>query len=195
MTVQERLTERNMTKYRLSKESGVPHTTIQDICSGKTRIEKCTTEVVYRIAKVLDLPMEELVETALKGGADMERRCQFDVYKSNVCHMVKDMGDLDFIIHILETNEIRRLFHKRWYPECLYLLAMLDYLSRENDLPLCAEYDDIRARKLQKPIYPASVIVASHAAKSDHPRKKSWANAIPEFRRFNIVEGEVRNVL
>jgi len=194
MTVQERLAERNITKYRLSKESGVPHTTIQDICGGKTRIEKCTTEVVYRIAKVLDLPMEELVETALKGGANMERRCQFDVYKSNVCHMVKDMGDLDFIIHILETDEIRRLFHKRWYPECLYLLAMLDYLSRENDLPLCEDYNDIRAYKMKNPMYPGSVIAISNAEKSDRIRKESWNSSIPEFRRFNIVECEVRNV-
>ena len=195
MTMQERLEERNITKYRFSKDSGIPYTTIQDLCSGKTRIEKCTAEVLYRIAKALDVPMEELVETALKGGRNVEKRCAFDIFKSNVCHRVKDMGDLDFIIELLESNEVRRLYDKQWYLESLYLLAMLDYLSRENDLPLCSEYDDIRGRKLQKPIYPASVIVASHAARSDHPRKKSWANAIPEFRRFNIVEGEVRNVL
>jgi len=194
MTVQERLVEQNMTKYRLSRESGVPHTTVHDICSGKTRIEKCTAEVVYRIARVLTVPMEELVETALKGDAGMERRCQFDVYKSNVCHMVKDMGDLDFIIHILDTDEIRRLFQKRWYPECLYLLAMLDYLSRENDLSHCEEYNDIRACKMEKPMYPGSVVAISNAEKSDRLRKESWSKSIPEFRRFNIVECEVRNV-
>jgi hypothetical protein len=35
---------------------------------------------------------------------------------------------------------------------------MLDYLSRENDLPICVEYNDIRATTLKKPIYPASII-------------------------------------
>ncbi|MCL2672726.1 MAG: helix-turn-helix transcriptional regulator [Clostridiales bacterium] len=189
MTIQEHLAERNITKYRLSKESGVPYSTVQDICSGKARIEKCSVEVLYRIAKALEVPMEELVETAV------EKRCVFDIFKSNVCHRVKDMGDLDFIIELLESNEIRCLYDKCWYLESLYLLAMLDYLSRENELPLCIDYDDIRAQKLQRPIYPASVIIASYAAKSDGPRKKSWDNAIPEFRRFNIVEGEVRNVL
>ena len=194
MTMQERLTERNITKYRLSKESGVPYSTVQDICSGKAQLEKCTAEVLYRLAKVLDVSMEELVESAMEGGEKMERRCAFDIFKSNVCHRVKDMGDLDFIIELLETNEIRCLYDKKWYLESLYLLAMLDYLSRENELPLCADYDDIRAQKLQRVVYPASVVVASHAAKSDRPRKESWVNAIPEFRRFNIVEGEVRNV-
>ena len=42
------------------------------------------------------------------------------------------MGDVDFIIHTLESNEIRVLFDRRWYPEALYLLAMIDYLSRIN---------------------------------------------------------------
>ena len=44
------LEEKGITKYRLSKESGVPQTTIIDICSGKTRIVKCSAETYYRIA-------------------------------------------------------------------------------------------------------------------------------------------------
>ena len=41
MKINEILTHKKMTKYRLSKESGVAQTTITDICSGKTRMEKC----------------------------------------------------------------------------------------------------------------------------------------------------------
>ena len=125
----------------------------------------------------------------------MEYRPSFDIFKSSVCHMVHDMGDMDFIIDTLETDRIRKLYQKRWYPEALYLLAMVDYLSRENDLPLCNAYNDLRAARLHEPIYPSSVVVMSIAAGSDQPKKDSYANAIPEFRRFNIVESEVRNVL
>ena len=41
MLIDDALKKQNMTKYRLSKESGVPQATINDICSGKSDIEKC----------------------------------------------------------------------------------------------------------------------------------------------------------
>lgn len=121
-------------------------------------------------------------------------RSSFEVFKSNVCHRVKDMGDIDFIISTLETDEIRKLYDKKWYPECLYMLAMVDYLSRENDIPMCANYNDIRVQKLRDVIYPASVIAASSAMKDENIKQVSWEQAIPEFKRFNIVENDVRNV-
>ena len=36
MLINEQLEKLKMTKYRLSKESGVPQATINDICNGKT---------------------------------------------------------------------------------------------------------------------------------------------------------------
>lgn len=194
MSINEILSRRTMTKYRLAKDSGVPHTTIIDICSGKTRIEKCSAETLYKLSKTLGVSMEELIEGSAEGGTEMEYRSTFDVFKSNICHQVKDMGDLDFVIHMLETNQIRKYFEKKWYPESLYLLAMVDYLSRENALPLCREYDDIRATRLAEPLFPLSVAMADAATKNRRWKADSVRDAIPEFMRFNIVESEVRNV-
>ena len=195
MNINEILLRRGMTKYRLAKASGVPHTTINDICSGKTRIEKCSAETLYKLAKPLGTSMEALLEDGMNGGAKLEYRSTFDVYKSNVCHQVKDMGDLDFIIHTLKSEQIRKYYAKKWYPECFYLLAMVDYLSRENCLPVSREYDDIRSKKLAVPLYPLSVIMADAATNSSHWKAESIRDAIPEFLRFNIVESEVRNVI
>lgn len=188
MTINELLKQKGMTKYRLAKISGVPQTTVVDICSGKAKIEKCSAATLYKLAKALEVPMETLLEDA------MEYRSAFETFKSNVCHMVRDMGDLDFIIDTLESGKVRELFDKRWYPESLYLLAMVDYLSRENGLPLCKEYGDIRRAQLSEPIFPASIIAMSAASKSEQLKKESFDMAIPEFKRFNIVENEVRNV-
>lgn len=194
MTVMQLINQKGLTKYRLSKASGIPQATINDICNGKTRIEKCAADTLYKISKVLGVTIEELIEPAIKGAENMDYRSDFETFKSNVCHSVKDKGDLNFLIDVLESDEIRILFQKKWYPEALYLLAMADYLSRENELPLCTRYDDLRAAKLQRLIFPASVIVASLAAKNDRFRKEAVAASIPEFLRFNIVESEVRNV-
>lgn len=124
-----------------------------------------------------------------------DHRCAFETFKSNICHHVKDMGDVDFMIHVLETDEIRKLYDKQWYPEAFYLLAMLDYLSRENDVPICTRYDDMRGNKLQKSIYPIGVLLTSEVMKSEEPKEKAEKEAIPEFKRFNIIECEVRNVV
>jgi len=188
MDINDLLHERGYTKYRVSKISGIPYATVSDICRGKAKIENCSVDTVYKLAKAFGVTMEDLVAERL------EHRPDFDTFKSNVCHSVKNMGDLDFIIDALEKDRVRYYFNKKWYLESLYLLAMVDYLSRENGLPLCSEYNDIRATRLQKPVYPGSIIVKSIVLNSDKPLKESFEKAIPEFKRFNIVEDEIRNV-
>ena len=188
MNINTILAEKGITKYRLAKTSGVPQTTVTDICSGKAKIENCSGETIYKLAKALGVSMESLVADSL------EYRPSFETFKSNVCHSVKDMGDLDFLIGTLETNRIRELYEKEWYAESLYLLAMVDYLSRENGFPLCAEYDDMRRAKLQRMIYPAGVLGLCAVFKNDEPKTESLREAIPEFLRHNIVEADVRNV-
>ena len=190
MLINELIEKKNLTKYRLSKESGVPQATINDICSGKADIEKCAAGTLYRVAKVLGVSVEDIILSA-----ETEIRESFETFKSNTCHRVKDMGDVEFMIDLLETDEINTLYKKQWYPEALYLLAILDYLSRKNDVPACDRYNDLRSRRLTKPVYPAGVLVTCEVLKSDEPLRKAECEAIPEFRRFNIIENEVRNVV
>ncbi|MCI5936173.1 MAG: helix-turn-helix transcriptional regulator [Lachnospiraceae bacterium] len=192
MIVNELLQKENMSRYRLSKESGVAMTTITDICSGKAELDKCAAGTIYKIAKVLGVSVDFLLENNKERSADY--RCSFETFKSNTCHHVKDLGDIDFIIETLETDEIRKLYNRQWYREALYLLAMVDYLSRLNSLPICTNYNDLRCKKLEKPYFPASVAVSYAATGDERIKNEAVANAIPEFLRFNIVESEVRNV-
>lgn len=189
MIIQKIMENKNITRYRLSKNSGIPYTTITDICSGKAQLEKCSAETIYKLAKELDISMETLLKPCF------ETRSNFELYKSNVCHQVKEKGDIQFIIDTLENDEVRRLYDKEWYSESLYLLAMLDYISRENDVPICAEYNDIRKCRLQETVYPASVLTAFVVSKNESIKEDAYRESIPEFRRFNIVESEVRDVI
>ena len=189
MTIKDMLNKKRISVYRLSKTSGVPYATVNDICNGKTRLEKCSAETIYRLAQALDVSMEELLAPY------MVKRPSFENFKSSVCHQVQEKGDITFIIDTLESRDIRTYYERKWYPESLYLLAMLDYLSRINDVPLCDEYDDLRCCRLEKPVYPASVRAAAAASMSDTAVKKAEETAIPEFIRFNIIESEVRDVV
>lgn len=189
MTIRQKLKEKNMSIYRLAKASRIPYATLNDICNDKVRLEKCAAETVYRIAQALTVPMEELLAPCFL------ERCSFERFKSTVCHRVKELGDIPFMINTLERGDIRVYYDREWFPESLYLLAMLDYLSRENNVPLDAEYDDLRRLRLDAPLYPSGVLALAAASGSDAPLKAAAETAIPEFRRFNIIENEVRNVI
>lgn len=66
MMIETLLKKQNMTKYRLSIQSGIPHATLNDLCSGKTRLEKCSAETLYKLSKALGVPMELLVEDGIR---------------------------------------------------------------------------------------------------------------------------------
>ena len=187
--INELMENKKITKYRLAKESGIAYTTINDICSGKAQLEKCSAETIYRISKVLGVSMENLIEPCF------DKRSDFELFKSNTCHRLKELGDIEFVIELLEEDPIRKYYKKKWYPESLYLLAMLDYVSRENDIPICTQYDDMRSLKLKTILFPASILIAAKVSKNDELKRRSIMEAIPEFMRFNIVESEVRNVI
>ncbi len=61
MDLQTMLDNRNVSKYQLSKMSGVAKTTILDICSGKSSIEKCSAKTIFQISKALNCSMEDIM--------------------------------------------------------------------------------------------------------------------------------------
>ena len=193
MIINELLAKNNMTPYRLSRISGIAHTTLNDIISGKTKLEKCSVGTAYKLAKALQVSIEYLIEPFDE--TSLESRQNFETFKSNVKHRVKDIGDIDFIIETIESDIIRRYYKAGWYPEALYLLAMVDYLSKCNKIPICRDFNDIRSVKLKTAVYPSDVIVRAIAENSDLVKEEAIRNSIPEFMRFNIIENEVRNVI
>ncbi len=76
MIIEDLLAKRDMTKYRLAVQAGIPHATLNDICSGKTKLEKCSAETVYKLAKALGVSMELLTEGGLLQ-AERERSFEY----------------------------------------------------------------------------------------------------------------------
>lgn len=70
MTISELLQQRGISRYRLSKESGVPWATLSDICSGKTKFERCNAVTLSKLSKALGITMEELL--LLETGNDVD---------------------------------------------------------------------------------------------------------------------------
>lgn len=93
MIIEDLLAKRAITKYRLAVQAGIPHTTLNDISSGKTKLEKYSAETVYKLAKALGVSMELLTEGGIHQ-AERERAYEFglpdylqhdlDAYKAGV---------------------------------------------------------------------------------------------------------------
>ena len=60
----EYLKEHNISIYSLAKSSGVPYSTLNDLCNGKVVIENCKAGIVRKLADSLGITMDALYELA-----------------------------------------------------------------------------------------------------------------------------------
>lgn len=118
MIIESLLKKQNLTKYRLAVQAGIPHATLNDICSGKTKLEKCSAETVYKLAKALGVSMELLTkdgirqterEKAYECGLPEYLQHDLDAYKKGLKEKSNLLdclwGELYGSIHIAEIND------------------------------------------------------------------------------------------
>lgn len=72
MTIQQLLKEKGMSRYSLSKVSGVPWSTLSDIFSGKTNLKRCSGKTLSKLSKALGMPIEEIIELEIETKKDIE---------------------------------------------------------------------------------------------------------------------------
>lgn len=182
MIINELMYKNKLSKYKLSKISKIPYSTIEDIFSMKTDIKNLTLSNSIKLSKAFNINVEDVVR--------LQDNTDADVFRSSICHRVKNLGDLSFIKQTILSNEIVDLFKYNLYFESLYLLSMLDYISNKNSIPLVKDYDYIRNTKLEYTYYPKSLLCFNNKKLL----KKEFDNSISEFKLHNIVESDVYNV-
>jgi hypothetical protein len=114
-----------------------------------------------------------------------------DIFRSNVCHRVRDMGELDFVVDTLQSEMIFHYWNENKQFQALYLLAMMDYLCRKNDIPRCENYNELRSFCFKEPIYTRDVLLSSKLIPDKDIKEEARNNSILEFIRFNIVECDI----
>ena len=70
MMINELMESKNITKYRLSKNSGIPYTTLTDLIQKRTRLEKSNAETVYKLSKAMGISMDELFMLSIEEAVD-----------------------------------------------------------------------------------------------------------------------------
>lgn len=190
MNLNKLLEKENMSKYRLSKLSGVPQTTISDICLEKTNLEKCSALTLYKLACILNVTVEDFLtkefdEISLK---------EFEVFKSSVCHLYKTMDPVKFIDEIIKSKHIEKYFKNKEFAKSFYLTAMIDYACDKNKLERRKELDFFRALSLFEPLYPEGVVLLDNVMKTNKNKKEAYKVGLPQFKKFNIIESDIENV-
>lgn len=184
MRIEQYLKDHHITMYELAERSGLSYSVVHNLIKGKSDIKKCTVDTASRLARVLRISIEDLMLIC-------DRNYTFTWFRSEQCHLVHRKGELDYLVDVLESREIDRYWRLSMYAEAMYEVAMIDYISRRNDLPRCENYNEIRQYKLDHVAYPIDVKIKEGLLKDSDAFSKAEEGGIPEFRRFNIVEGEI----
>ena len=57
MRLRKLLEKKRMSVYQAAMVSGIPYTTLNEIVKGKTSLERCSAETVYKLAKALGVKL------------------------------------------------------------------------------------------------------------------------------------------
>ena len=109
--------EKNITQYRLAIQSGIPHATLSDILNGKTKIEKCSGETLYKLSSALGVTIEDLIAESIEKTA-IERS-----WEHTVCHCILEKDGksalvnknvlLEFTATIPNTDEVKAKYEDK----------------------------------------------------------------------------------
>lgn len=178
------LKEKNVSLYQMSKETGIPYKTLNDLKNCKTRIENCKSETLYKISQYFEVSMDELYKNLKR----IDFHDDFEVYKNDLCHFIKKRPGAT-IKEMLSEDVVTKYWNEEKYLYALYSLAMIDYVSKKYNVPLYAKYNFYREQKLKEPWFPNSIKVRLYLFHEDFD--KVTAEAIPEFKKYNIYEGDI----
>ena len=70
MVIDDWMKQKNLSRYELSKKSGIPYTTLTDLIQKRTRLEKSNAETVYKLSKVMGISMDELFMLSIEEAVD-----------------------------------------------------------------------------------------------------------------------------
>lgn len=178
--------------YKLSKESGVSYSTLHDIVSGKSDYKNVSIDIFNRLSYSLNVSMDELY-SVFNVLNNYTYNDDFDLFKSNICQELKFLGDKSFIKKYLLSNDINKYILEYNYLYALYLVALIDYLSKKNSISLYKGFNDLRKMRLEKIYYPKSIVIEYEILKNN-VLVFEYKNAIEEFKKYNIIEKEIEKV-
>lgn len=96
MTINELLKEKGMSRYSLSKISGIPWSTLSDICSGKTSLARCSAQTLQKLSSALEMTIEDVLKLTAEPSENPKdgKPCNRSYLETNLsAHLEKAIND------------------------------------------------------------------------------------------------------
>lgn len=177
---------KDVSLYKCSKETGIPYATLSDIANFKSEPGNISTSILCLLAEYFDVSMDDMYTILM-----LRERVPFSNFRSEMCHKFKRNGDIKMLAYIRKGNYIPILWKLEWYPESLYLLAMLDEITEKNNAQICPDYDWYRKQKMKNLIIPPDIAMEVKLSGNENKLNFLKENADRYFMKYNILEGEL----
>lgn len=85
-----------MSRYSLSKTSGIPWATLSDICSGKTSLARCNAQTLQKLSAALEMTIEEVLALTTEPAQNPQNNkpCDRSYLETNLsAHLQKSIDD------------------------------------------------------------------------------------------------------
>jgi len=123
----------NISLYKLSKDTGIPYSTLSDLTCGNTLIENTSSNTLYRLAKYFNITMESLYESALLQSTLHIYNEGRDIHVDYSTHKFKYAGPKN----LLSFRKINKVVGNTIYMECYFL-------NSEGEIYVEEDYIDLR---------------------------------------------------
>lgn len=187
MTFKQLINSKNISSYKLAKDTKIPYMTISDLLNCKTNIKNISLKHALVLADYLGINIRSLasLESAPLVG--------FRYFRNNTLSDLKRRGHESFINYIFSSKAIDYYYKNDGLDRALYLLALVDYLYRIDDKPInTTRYNKLRKLKLEKPLFVGGDSISFNTI--EEAEKELGFKAINEFKKYNIIEEDVFNV-
>ncbi len=148
MNFQQLLREKGISRYHLSKISGILWTTLSDIYFGKTPLNHCDADMLLKLSNALDVPLEELLRLdSLPNPISSDGRPQDKTYLEldlpfSIQKAIDDylQGEKDKVLHLdCLSDELYGAINANLWGRCIteeqadYLRKKYLYADEESD--------------------------------------------------------------
>ena len=96
MNIKLYLRENRISVREMSVITSIPYSTLNDIVNNKVNLEECQYKTLKKIAVFLKVNIEDLVY----------ENEDFQTFRNEIHHSLKDNGEIETLIYILENRKI-----------------------------------------------------------------------------------------
>lgn len=110
---------------------------------------------------------------------------EFELFRSNMSHRLKELGDYEFAKELLTTSIVEEYWNNKQILEALYLVCMFDTICEKYHMKTHAKFSEVRSHRITPPVYPLEVCMGLDS------KEGCEKASLPIFKEHGIMEVDI----